>query len=133
MGKLFQPGKVVVVLQGRFAGRKAVVVRSSDKDKDAPFGRCLLAGIDRYPRKVNKRMSKKLIGNRSRIRPFLKVYNQTHILPTRFSLDLRSELKGKVNITEPSKKKQSKRHVRRVFQERYSAGKHRWFFTPLRF
>ena len=32
-----------------------------------------VAGIDRYPRKVTKRMSKKKLKMRSKIKPFLKV------------------------------------------------------------
>lgn len=30
MGKFMKPGKVVLVLSGRFAGRKAVIVKVSD-------------------------------------------------------------------------------------------------------
>ena len=33
----------------------------------------LVAGIDRYPRKVTKKMSKKKIQKRSKVKPFLKV------------------------------------------------------------
>ena len=32
-----------------------------------------LSGIDRYPRKVTKKMSKKKIQKRSKVKPFLKV------------------------------------------------------------
>ena len=35
----------------------------------------LVAGIDRYPRKVTKKMSKKKIQKRSKVKPFLKVSN----------------------------------------------------------
>eukprot|EP01013_Petalomonas_cantuscygni_P030829 TRINITY_DN568_c0_g2_i1.p3 TRINITY_DN568_c0_g2~~TRINITY_DN568_c0_g2_i1.p3 ORF type:complete len:143 (-),score=32.80 TRINITY_DN568_c0_g2_i1:846-1250(-) len=134
MGKLYRAGKIVLVLQGRFAGRKAVIVTSQDKGADgSPFGRCLVAGIDKYPRKVHKRMNPKLKANRSRVRPFLKVFNHSHIMPTRFALNVQQDFKGKIAITEPSKKKQSLSTVRKVFQERYAAGKHRWFFEKLRF
>jgi large subunit ribosomal protein L27e len=40
---------------------------------DKPFGHALIAGIDRYPRKVTKRMSKRKITLRSKVKPFLKV------------------------------------------------------------
>lgn len=67
-------GKVVLVLSGRFAGRKAVIVKPTDDGTtDKPFGHALVAGIDRYPRKVTKRMAKKKIKMRSKIKPFLKV------------------------------------------------------------
>ena len=42
----------------------------------------LVAGIDWYPRKVTKKMSKKKIQKRSKVKPFLKVgLNMCNILP----------------------------------------------------
>ena len=67
-------GKVAIVLSRRFAGRKAVIVNARDDGtSDKPFGHALVAGIDRYPKKVTKRMAKKKIKMRSKIKPFLKV------------------------------------------------------------
>ena len=43
----------------------------------------LVAGIDRYPRKVVRAMSKAKIEKRSKIKPFVKVLNFNHIMPTR--------------------------------------------------
>ena len=40
---------------------------------NAIFSHALVAGIDRYPRKVTKKMSKKKIQKRSKVKPFLKV------------------------------------------------------------
>lgn len=69
-----KPGKIVLVLAGRFAGRKAVVIRNyDDGTSDKQYGHALVAGIDRYPRKVHKRMGKSKIHKRSKIKPFLKV------------------------------------------------------------
>lgn len=42
-----------------------------------------VAGIDRYPRKVVKAMSKSKIEKRCKIKPFVKVVNYNHIMPTR--------------------------------------------------
>ena len=42
-----------------------------------------VAGIDRYPRKVVKAMGKAKLEKRSKIKPFLKVVNFNHIMPTR--------------------------------------------------
>ena len=74
MGKIMKQGKVVLVLNGRFAGRKALIVKPHDEGtSDKPFGHALIAGIDRYPKLVTKRMSKKKVKQRSKIKPFLKV------------------------------------------------------------
>ena len=65
---------VVLVLSGRYAGRKAVIVKPNDEGtSDKPFGHALIAGVDQYPRKVTKKMGKKKIAKRSKIKPFLKV------------------------------------------------------------
>ena len=74
MGKIMKAGKVILLLGGRYAGRKAVIVKPSDEGTtDKPFSHALVAGIDRYPRKVTKKMSKKKVAKRSKIQPFLKV------------------------------------------------------------
>merc|ERR1712038_1130953 len=89
MVKIMKTGKVVLVLSGRYAGRKAVIVKPNDEGTaDKPFGHALLAGIDRYPRKVTKRMAKKKVKQRSKIKPFLKVINFNHLMPTRYTVDI---------------------------------------------
>ena len=51
MGKIMKAGKVVLVLSGKFAGRKAIIVKPTDDgSSEKPFGPALIAGIDRYPR-----------------------------------------------------------------------------------
>jgi large subunit ribosomal protein L27e len=45
---------VVVVLQGRYAGKKAVVVKNYDEGTSSrPYGHALVCGLSTYPRKVN--------------------------------------------------------------------------------
>ncbi|CAJ0935880.1 unnamed protein product [Ranitomeya imitator] len=84
MGKFMKPGKVVLVLAGRYAGRKAVIVKNvDDGTSDRQYSHALVAGIDRYPRKVIATMGKKRIAKRSKIKTFVKVYNYNHLMPTR--------------------------------------------------
>ena len=82
-----KPGRVVVLLAGRHAGKKAVIVKPQDEGvkKGRKFPHCLVAGIEKPPRKVTKRMGKTKIEKRSRIKPFLKYVNYAHIMPTRYS------------------------------------------------
>ena len=57
-----KPGRVVIMLAGRHAGKKAIVVKQHDEGKkDKKFGFALVAGIERYPLKVTKRMSDKKV------------------------------------------------------------------------
>jgi large subunit ribosomal protein L27e len=136
MGKIMKAGKVVLVLSGRYAGRKAIIIKPSDEGtEDKPFGHALIAGIDRYPRKVTKRMGKKKIGKRSKIKPFLKVINYNHMMPTRYTVDLafdKTNLNKEI-LKDPMKKKKARHMVRTKFEERYKSGKNKWFFHKLRF
>jgi len=54
-----------------------------DGTSDRPYSHALVAGIDRYPRKVTAAMGKKKIAKRSKIKSFVKVYNYNHLMPTR--------------------------------------------------
>merc|ERR1712216_111300 len=47
---------------------------------------CLVAGVDRAPLKVTKRMGKKKIAKRMRVKPFVKYINYNHMMPTRYQL-----------------------------------------------
>merc|ERR1712149_83295 len=84
MGKFMKSGKVVLVLGGKYAGRKAIIVKNCDDGtQDRPYGHALVVGIDKYPRKVTKPMGKKKVAKRSKIKTFIKVVNYNHLMPTR--------------------------------------------------
>merc|ERR1711976_391779 len=118
MGKIMKAGKVILLLGGRYAGRKAVIVKPSDEGTtDKPFSHALVAGIDRYPKKVTK----KKVSKRSKIQPFLKVVNYNHMMPTRYSVDISFD-KTNINkelLKDPMKKKKARNMVRTKFEERY--------------
>jgi len=123
-------------LQGRQAGKKVVVIKQLDEGtKERPYPHAVVAGIERYPRKVTKRMGAKKLQSRSKVKPFIKVVNYSHLFPTRYALELES-LKGAVTsdtFKEPSQREDAKKTVKKLFEENYSGGKNKWFFTPLRF
>nr|QBH73530.1 60S ribosomal protein L27e [Xibalbanus tulumensis] len=136
MGKIMKSGKVVLVLGGRYAGRKAVIIRNYDEgSSDKRYGHALVAGIDRYPHKVTKKMNNRKIALKSKIKPFLKVLNYNHLMPTRYSVDISFDKNGinKDVLKDPMKKKKARNAVKAKFEERYKSGKNRWFFQKLRF
>ena len=62
---IVKSGKVVIILAGRHAGKKAVVIKNiEDGNDDKRFSHCLVAGIARGPRKVTRGMSKKKVEKR---------------------------------------------------------------------
>ncbi len=84
----FKSGKVVIVLSGRYAGRKAIVVKASDEgNAEKKYGHALVAGIDRYPKRIFKAMKKSKQDKKTKIKPFVKSLNYNHIMPTRYSVD----------------------------------------------
>ena len=55
-------------------------------------------------------------------------------MPTRYTLELEG-LKGVVShdtFKEVSQREDAKKTVKKALEERYTSGKNRWFFTPLR-
>ena len=101
-------------------------------------------------------MGQKKLERRSKVKPFIKVrmlfslhtsaahgvfydwehqvVNYSHLFPTRYALELEG-LKGTVaadTFKEPTQREGAKKTIKKLFEERYLAGKNRWFFTPLR-
>lgn len=115
--------------------RQVVIVQPSDTGSKAhPFPFAIVAGIERYPSKVTKRMGKKLVDRRSKVKPFIKVVNYNHLMPTRYTLELEG-LKGVVSsetFKEVSQREDAKKTIKKALEDRYTSGKNRWFFTPLR-
>lgn len=135
MVKFLKTNKAVIILQGKYAGRKAVIVRSfDDGTRDRAYGHCLVAGIKKYPSKVIKKDSAKKTAKKSRVKCFIKLVNYQHLMPTRYTLDV--DLKDVVTadcLSTKDKKVASCKETKARFEERFKTGKNRWFFTKLRF
>ncbi|KAI3507038.1 hypothetical protein L1887_21763 [Cichorium endivia] len=135
MVKFLKPNKAVVVLNGRFAGRKAVIVRQfDDGTRDRPYGHCLVAGIAKYPKKVIRKDSAKKTAKKSRVKAFIKLVNYNHIMPTRYTLDV--DLKDVVTVDalqSHDKKVTACKETKARLEDRFKTGKNRWFFSKLRF
>jgi ribosomal protein L14E/L6E/L27E len=131
-------------LNGRYAGKKAVIVQTNDQGTNKhSYGHAIVAGIEKPPRKVTKKMSKKKIAERSKITPFIKLVNYNHLMPTRYAIDLGDSAKSAVNASafsssankeeNPEARKASRVAVKKAFEERYLAGKNKWFYQKLAF
>ena len=108
MVKFYKPGRVVVVLNGRNAGKKGIIIKSNyENTKDRKFPHCLVVGLAKGPRKVTKASLKRLderakklegelsskkdqgsltaqINRMKKLGVFIKTYNMTHLLATRY-------------------------------------------------
>lgn len=143
---IIKSGKVVIILAGRHAGKKAVVVKNIEDGNsgDKRFSHCLVAGIARGPRKVTRGMSKKKVEKRSRtMKPFVKYINVRHVFPTRYQVDM--DLKKAVDEADlvGDKKVEVKKNLKKIFEDRYlnqrevtsekKAAGSTYFFQKLRF
>ena len=123
MGKFIKAGRVVVVTAGRYAGKKAVVVKTfDDGTKGRTFGHALVAGVDKSPLKVTKRMSKKKITKRLRMKPFVRYINYTHMMPTRYQIP--AEIDAKTLVTDhqmdtPDGRIEARKAIKKLLQEKF--------------
>lgn len=135
MVKFLKQNKAVVLLQGRYAGHKATIIKNfDDGTRDRPYGHCLVAGIAKYPSKIIRKDSAKKAAKKSRVKAFIKVVNYNHIMPTRYTLDV--DLKDVVSLDtlqSRDKKVAAAKEIKAKLEERFKTGKNRWFFSKLRF
>ncbi|KAA6386806.1 MAG: putative 60s ribosomal protein l27 [Streblomastix strix] len=135
MVNFLKPGKVVIILNGRFAGKKAVITEvKPKKDKRHHYARAVVAGLKRSPKKVTRAMGKKVVLRRTIIRPFLKTVNLSHVLPTRYTLDVPlKDLLSEQKLHDRIKRKTVRKTIAKLFQQKYKTGESKWFFDRLRF
>lgn len=67
---------MVILLTGRHAGKKAVIVKASDDGSGSrPYGHALVVGLDKAPRKVIRKASEAKQAKAAKLRTFIKVVN----------------------------------------------------------
>ena len=88
-------------------------------------------------------MSEKKIARRSKVKPFVKMVNYNHLLPTRYTLaqtdlDLKGVVDAEKMATQESRK-EVKKELKKVFNDKYqkpsddSKSHTEFFFRKLRF
>ena len=114
-----------MILGGRYAGKKGIVVKTFDEGSRARnFGHCLVAGVDRAPLKVTKRMSKKKVTKRTRVKPFVKYVNYNHMMPTRYQIPNEIDAKTLVNdqqMESSDGREEAKKAIKKLLQDKFVA------------
>ena len=136
MTSFLSAGKVVIILNGRHAGSKAVIVQSNDKGSETrKFPHAVVVGVSKAPGKITRAVARnpKKLASRMRVKPFIKTINYSHVMPTRYQFKV--DFKDIITPESLSKatRAETKKKVRAVFQEKYKTDKDKWFFTRLRF
>lgn len=103
----YKPGRVVVVLTGRNAGKKGIIIKSNyENSKDKKFPHCLVVGLAKAPKRVTKKSLKRVedrvkniesgkdqatvaaeLQKLKRLGVFIKTYNMSHLLATRYKVE----------------------------------------------
>ena len=103
MVKFYKPGKVVLVLNGRYAGKKGIIMKSNyESVRDRKYPHCVVVGLAKGPRKPTKKNIAKLQARIKELESqkdqndkiktlksfgvFIKTYNMSHLLATRYTV-----------------------------------------------
>merc|ERR1712087_751628 len=85
MTKFLKPGKVAIITHGRYAGRKAIIVKSFDHGSPTKrFSHSLVVGLSKIPRKITKKQPTSVKKNKLSIKVFFKMVNHSHLMLTRY-------------------------------------------------
>ncbi|XP_051058031.1 60S ribosomal protein L27-like [Phodopus roborovskii] len=127
MGKFMKPGKVVLVLDRSYSGRKAVIMKNINDGTYSPSSHALVAGIDHYSPKETAATGKKIIAKLPKIKSFWKVYNYNHLMPTRYSVNipLDKTVVNKDVFRDPALKCEARKEAKVKFEKRYKTGKNK--------
>ena len=139
MSKVLAPGRVVIILSGRFAGKKAVVTSVNlNGNNERKYGFVTVVGVERSPLKITRKMSETLQHMRTSVKAFCKVINVNHVMPTKYTVKLEDYAGVKdvkvanFKFNEPYPIK-DKKVISSDFADHYRNGKDQWFFAKLRF
>lgn len=81
-------------------------------------------------------MNKKKVARRSRVKPFVRVINYAHIMPTRYSFDIESTSAAKItseSIKDLAARKEIRKELKSTLEKKYKTGESKWFFEKLHF
>ncbi|CAD7695140.1 unnamed protein product [Ostreobium quekettii] len=135
MVKFLKANKVVILLSGRYSGKKAVIVKTYDDGTSGRmYGHALVCGLAKEPRRIRRKDSKKKKDRKTKIKTFIKLVNYNHMMPTRYALDV--DLKNVVTsdaIENSTKKAEARKAAKDLLEDKFKTGKNRWFFSKLYF
>ena len=151
MSLTYKQGRIVVILKGRFSGCKAIIVKNeneSNSENLKKFGSIFVLGILKCQFKIVKKMSEKKKIQKNKIKIFLKSLNKSHVLPTRynielgfennekiksFAFDLVQNKKNNVDYSTDVNYKNQMNLIKNILLDRYLTNKNKWFFKKLKF
>ena len=133
-------------MNGRHAGKKAIIIENTSDSKFFSSHNILVLGIKAIPKKKQRKKDNNSVKKKLRMKVFFKTLNKKHIFPTRYFVDLNQEQQNLINQVsmdlfklksgeECSDKtpQKAKTLVNNIFMDKYFSGKNKWFFKKLKF
>ncbi|WUR02431.1 ribosomal protein eL27 [Vairimorpha necatrix] len=124
---LFIPNMIVIPTAGKFAGKKAVVVKNLDNRN------VLIAGVQRLPKESEDYMSKVEKRKNDRFLSFVKKVNVRHLMATRYKADIGLGEADYSKIDDLNIKKEVRNKVVEIMKKAQESGKAKFLFTELKF
>lgn len=125
---IFKQNMIVVITNGRHAGKKGVVVKELDEHT------ILVAGVERVPVESADYMPSWQKRRNEKFATFIKKINIRHALATRYKADIGlANLDFSDAVSDAGAKKSANTWVNSVMKDAYEAKKAKWLFTSLVF
>ena len=127
------------MLQGRHAGKKAVVLNVYEPTADRKYPHAIVLGLEESPKKLLKSMPQEVLVKRTQVKSFIKVVNVNHLLLTRHLVkedDLLKKIDVEKTISamkEPAQKKERLTAINAILRQKFLNGRLEWFFKKLAF
>ncbi|AAK39658.1 60S ribosomal protein L27 (nucleomorph) [Guillardia theta] len=144
MVNIYKTGRVVIVLSGKYAGKKAFVLKNSNIESLCEK-KIIILGIKKEMKKIKYNMSKRKIISNLRFKTFIKTINIKHVFPTRYVIETddvfktlidayyTNKLGNKLNEHTNEKAKVNLVSINNYLQDRLLRGKNLWFFKKMKF
>lgn len=139
MSALVAPGRFALVLNGRHAGKKVIVLTSYAATEERHYPHCVVLGIEKAPKKITKDMTQDQLTKKTAVKCFVKIMNCNHLLLTRHMLK-DDDFFAKVKVEDVVKamgdaaeKKVVLEAAAKVLRQKYLNNRLAWFFKPFQF
>jgi len=125
---IFQPNMIVIIKNGRLAGKKAVVLKELNENT------LIVAGVNRIPKESKDHMAPWEKRKNEKFLTFVKKIGIKHVLATRYKADIGLDRMSNVEEVESVEKKQNlNKNAGEILKKAFEENKAKWLFTALKF
>ena len=125
---IFKQNMIVVITNGRLAGKKAVVLGEVDEHT------IVVAGVNRIPAKSEDYMPAWQQRKNAKFLTFIKKINMNHVLATRYKADIGlSKVSLKDAVESIESRQAANGEANKIMKNAFEESKSKWLFTTLKF